>query len=296
MCSIQFVYSLNNRPISEQEKTIFLDLLSMGRDYNNSATGVFSLDNNGVSTLNKGLDFKAVCKTPIHNKVIGLVGHNRLTTHGSEKENQNNHPFSFKGLTWVHNGVIRNHVELQTVYELENPDKVLTDSFVIGQLTDYMRKNRKVGVEKALALALEEIEGSLSVFLHDSKTNRLFYYKNHSTTFGFQLWEIKGVPFIVGSTDYENLDKLNQKTAYGFKLQGQNYKTLGKKKPTNNYLHEITQEGITKTHYIEQNYHQKYNYNDPNEWGNEYNQWVNKNGNWVKENPQEQPNEYHQWE
>lgn len=66
-----------------------------------------------------------------------LIGHTRYTTQGSEKFNQNNHPFKSKlnGFSLAHNGIIYNDKSLRTQYQLSTTN-IETDSYIAVQLLD----------------------------------------------------------------------------------------------------------------------------------------------------------------
>ena len=68
-----------------------------------------------------------------------IMGHTRMTTQGSERHNQNNHPFPGKAgkLTFAlaHNGVLYNDDELRQRHKLPQT-KIETDSYVAVQLLE----------------------------------------------------------------------------------------------------------------------------------------------------------------
>jgi glucosamine 6-phosphate synthetase-like amidotransferase/phosphosugar isomerase protein len=63
---------------------------------------------------------------------LALVGHCRWATHGTAKDNRNNHPHA-AGRGWlVHNGVVRNHATLARHFKLKTTTEC--DSEVLGLL------------------------------------------------------------------------------------------------------------------------------------------------------------------
>lgn len=68
-----------------------------------------------------------------------IMGHTRMTTQGSPKRNQNNHPFPGKAggvrFALAHNGVLINDRELQKEYDLPKTS-IETDSYVAVQLIE----------------------------------------------------------------------------------------------------------------------------------------------------------------
>ena len=68
-----------------------------------------------------------------------IMGHTRMTTQGSERHNQNNHPFPGKAgklhFALAHNGVLYNDDELRQRHKL--PQTIIeTDSYVAVQLLE----------------------------------------------------------------------------------------------------------------------------------------------------------------
>jgi glucosamine 6-phosphate synthetase-like amidotransferase/phosphosugar isomerase protein len=94
-----------------------------------------------------------------------LIGHTRYTTQGSEKQNQNNHPFvSADGFSLAHNGVIYNDKELRMQYQLPQTN-IETDSYIAVQLLE----GEKLSFESIRFMA-EQLEGSfaISILNHDN--------------------------------------------------------------------------------------------------------------------------------
>lgn len=74
----------------------------------------------------------------IPNGTSAVMGHTRFTTQGSEKFNENNHPFRGHAGTdfaLAHNGVLYNDKELRRVKQLP-PTAIETDSYVAVQLLE----------------------------------------------------------------------------------------------------------------------------------------------------------------
>lgn len=91
-----------------------------------------------------------------------VMGHTRMTTQGSEKRNENNHPFSGNigkaQFALAHNGVLYNDKSLRR--ELKLPDtKIETDSYVAVQL---LEKYGKLDFD-GLRFMSEELEGSFTI-------------------------------------------------------------------------------------------------------------------------------------
>ena len=206
MCQIQFVMSneLANDCIAN-----FSNLLKEGSEYNGDATGVFG--DNFTWKIGKAYeDFKKGKVKDLRSYMDKyatnwLVGHNRLATKGSEKDNANNHPFENNTCVIVHNGVLTNDDALAREYNLVYQEQ--TDSAVIPALIEsfmdkpsvkYLTDNDTIlsdknGVaienpyieETAIKRTVELLEGSYSVFVYMKESKRLFYFKNNSTSFYF---------------------------------------------------------------------------------------------------------------
>ena len=91
-----------------------------------------------------------------------VMGHTRMTTQGSEKKNENNHPFfgrtGSKQFALAHNGVLHNDKTLRR--EMNLPDtKIETDSYVAVQL---LEKYGKLDFD-GLRFMSEELEGSFTI-------------------------------------------------------------------------------------------------------------------------------------
>lgn len=93
----------------------------------------------------------------IPNGVQAVMGHTRMTTQGSEKHNQNNHPFigkaNGKSFALAHNGVLWNDRMLKLAESLPETS-VETDSYVAVQLMEKQNALNFAGL-KEMAEAVE---------------------------------------------------------------------------------------------------------------------------------------------
>ena len=91
-----------------------------------------------------------------------IMGHTRMTTQGSEKHNQNNHPFPGNAgstrFALAHNGVLFNDKALRKKYKLPATN-VETDSYVAVQL---LEQYGQIHFD-SLRLMAEELEGSFTI-------------------------------------------------------------------------------------------------------------------------------------
>lgn len=104
-----------------------------------------------------------------------VMGHTRMTTQGSEKNNQNNHPFlgTTGDISWslAHNGILYNDKELRKEKQLP-VTAIETDSFVAVQLIE---SQHKLDFD-SLRYMSEQVQGSFTFSLLDEK-NTLYLIK-----------------------------------------------------------------------------------------------------------------------
>jgi len=104
-----------------------------------------------------------------------VMGHTRMTTQGSEKNNQNNHPFlgTTGDISWslAHNGILYNDKELRKEKQLP-VTAIETDSFVAVQLIE---SQHKLDFD-SLRYMSEQVQGSFNFSLLDDK-NTLYLIK-----------------------------------------------------------------------------------------------------------------------
>lgn len=107
-----------------------------------------------------------------------IMGHTRMTTQGSEKNNQNNHPFPGKAgnarFSLAHNGVLVNDKLLRQKYKLP-ANKVETDSYVAVQLLEHCGQ---IGFDSLQFLA-EELEGSFTISVL-TEQDELYFVKGNN--------------------------------------------------------------------------------------------------------------------
>lgn len=101
--------------------------------------------------------------------VTTVMGHTRMTTQGSEKQNYNNHPFYGNAgvpFALAHNGVIYND---EIIRERDNlpSSHIKTDSYIGVQLVE---RKGVLGFESLRHMA-EQLEGSFTITVMDSADN-----------------------------------------------------------------------------------------------------------------------------
>ena len=99
-----------------------------------------------------------------------IMGHTRMTTQGSERCNQNNHPFPGKAgrlsFALAHNGVLYNDDELRLRHKLPQT-KIETDSYVAVQL---LEQDGDLSAQSLQHMA-EALDGSFTITILDAKNN-----------------------------------------------------------------------------------------------------------------------------
>ena len=108
------------------------------------------------------------------------IGHTRWATHGVPND-VNSHPHTSNSgdLILVHNGIIENYASLKKV--LQQRGYVFhsdTDTEVLVNLIEEVKKTNKVKLGKAVQLALKEVEGAYAIAVFDqSKPNEIVVAK-----------------------------------------------------------------------------------------------------------------------
>ena len=154
-------------------------------------------DSSGVALINKELNvYKKKGKVAeLENETIGKdlhshigIGHTRWATHG-EPSDRNAHPhLSNSGqLAMIHNGIIENYISiknelLQRGYQFSSD----TDTEVLLNFIEDIRKNNNCDLEEALRIALKRIVGAYCILLID---------KNDPDTI---IAARKGSPLVIG--------------------------------------------------------------------------------------------------
>jgi glucosamine--fructose-6-phosphate aminotransferase (isomerizing) len=135
-------------------------------------------DSTGVALLNHGLHvFKKKGKVAeLADTLVGEnlhahigIGHTRWATHG-EPSDRNAHPHTSASgkLAMIHNGIIENYAQLKQ--ELVNKGynfKSDTDTEVLLNFIEEIKKNNQCSLEEALRVALKRVSGAYVILLID---------------------------------------------------------------------------------------------------------------------------------
>lgn len=236
MCEIQFIMGLGKDRLSKYDVNQMAKLLETGSKTNDDGFGVFSEKINYKEEGKFDTGHAPVLKNLFKDSRF-LIGHNRLATTGKTKA-RNSHPFENERFVWVHNGIISN---FDTLKSKHNANSLLVDSEIIGYLI-YKKVLEATEVIKAIELALAEIEGSVSAFIYDKETGKLYYVKTLGLSFSFEMLSGEGRNLLTGSTGFENLGKAYKKEDKGKKL----YENKGVLYPENDIIYEVRDTGVWK--------------------------------------------------
>lgn len=235
MCEISFMFSLGGK-IGKYDISQLLKMMKNSTVLNDDGFGFY----NGTSLYKSEekyddkFDKKVIKKFTDSNFIMA---HTRYATTGEVKL-RNSHPFENERFVWLHNGIIHNFEELKKKYKAE---RLLVDSEIIG----FMLKKHSDNLEmkEALEKTMNELEGSVSVFIYD-KVLRMLYYARAYADFTFRLIK-DGHNIIIGNTDYENLQSIYKKAKkkeYGFSIPI--YSTVSEMKPKQNIIYQIDKAGL----------------------------------------------------
>ena len=172
MCSLFGMIDYNKRLTARQKDSILNTLARECEIRGTDATGIAYNIAGRMQIYKRPL---AAHKMNLHipHGVNVVMGHTRMTTQGSEKRNQNNHPFSGqtkgKSFALAHNGVLWNDKTLKLTENLPQTS-VETDSYVAVQLIE---KQKALDFDSLQAMA-ERVEGSFVFTVLDSEDSIWF--------------------------------------------------------------------------------------------------------------------------
>jgi glucosamine--fructose-6-phosphate aminotransferase (isomerizing) len=135
-------------------------------------------DSTGVALLNNGLKvYKKKGKVAeLEEAIVGKdlhshtgIGHTRWATHG-EPSDRNAHPHSSASgkLAMIHNGIIENYTQLKKELSSKGYSfKSDTDTEVLLNFIEEIKKNNQCGLEEAVRVALKRVVGAYVILLLD---------------------------------------------------------------------------------------------------------------------------------
>ena len=117
-----------------------------------------------------------------HRRCSIVIAHARLASHGSPKDNRNNHPFVSEdgSLYLIHNGVLRTHRDIAKRHGLRL--RTDCDSEALLRLVESFSSPLQ-----GLRACLDEVEGSMAVAILDARREALWFARNA----GNPLWLCK---------------------------------------------------------------------------------------------------------
>ncbi len=138
------------------------------RGYDSAGIAVISGDTHLVKCKGKVADLEAKINGSLKEASIG-IGHTRWATHG-EPSDRNAHPHASNSgqIVLIHNGIIENYASIkealiQRGYEFHSD----TDTEVLVNLIEDVRKSEKTTLPKAVRIALNQVVGAYAIAVFD---------------------------------------------------------------------------------------------------------------------------------
>lgn len=169
MCGLFGMFDPHNHFSGKQKRTILHALACASEERGTDASGIAYHSFGRIHIQKRPVPgHRLKMRIPGHSRCI--IGHTRMTTHGTEDHNYNNHPFlghaGDTSFALAHNGVLRNACSLQRAHHLLH-SPIETDSYTAVQL---LEKGNQLDMV-ALGQLAEELEGSFTITLLDDREN-----------------------------------------------------------------------------------------------------------------------------
>lgn len=174
MCAVYGFLNYGHKVSNKLLKNILRELSIAAECRGTDATGISYVNNGEIVTFKQPKPAHKM-KLFFPKDTVAVIGHNRLTTQGSEKKNFNNHPFD--GMTaqhsfaLAHNGVLYNDKEIRLEKQFPKT-QIETDSYVAAQL---LEQSESVSMDSVKNMA-ETVDGSFA-FTILRNDNTLFLVK-----------------------------------------------------------------------------------------------------------------------
>ena len=172
MCAIFGLLDYMGKLTSSQRRQIIRELGKAAEVRGTDATGI-AFFHEGKLHIQKAPRPARRMKYRIPEEARYIMGHTRMTTQGSARRNQNNHPFAGKAgdsrFALAHNGVIFNDLELRRSNSLPTT-AIETDSYIAVQLIE---RQKEVSPHSLRRMA-EVLEGHFTFTVLDQEETMYF--------------------------------------------------------------------------------------------------------------------------
>ena len=212
MCSLFGIYdyrgSLNGQQLSKAVNVLAREAEIRGKD----ATGI-AYNHNGKIVIFKKDKPAHKMKFRLPYGTRSVMGHTRFTTQGSEKHNENNHPFRSKHFALAHNGMLNNDRSLRILHDLPQTN-IETDSYIAVQL---LEKEGALNFDTIKSM-VEKLQGSFC-FSMLSRDDELYLVKGDNP---LEIYDFKDDGFCIYASTKEILDR----SVKQLRLKGRKYTNI----------------------------------------------------------------------
>ncbi len=175
--------------LTRKQRTILLKTLAIAcEERGTDATGI-AYNTNGIQHIYKRPLAARKMWFRVPKKSAVVMGHTRMTTQGSEKKNQNNHPFrgcvNGQRFSLAHNGILNNDGLLRAQLHLPET-QIETDSYIAVQLLEHFGSLDC----NSLQHMAEQLEGTFTFTLLTDQ-DKLYFIKGNNPIFLYHFKELE---------------------------------------------------------------------------------------------------------